>query len=261
MKAEEFGERIRSLRKQAKMTIRQLETYSGVSNSYLSQLENGKRGVPSPEILRKLSGPLRVPFSHLMKVAGYVNDESEIYTVDKEKILEILKSMDDRTKNYVTPDSIGNYKPQSSDTNAEREINILRDFGSGHLEMIPVLGSIRAGQPIEMIRDSGTEYELVERDLIHNYDAFILRVQGESMTGDQIYDGDRVVVIYTPDFSSSDICVVAIDGEEATLKRVKCQDDICVLTPSNPTMEPMVYPTKDIHVIGVVVEVRRRLKR
>ncbi|GEO26282.1 hypothetical protein AAC03nite_20670 [Alicyclobacillus acidoterrestris] len=126
---------------------------------------------------------------------------------------------------------------------------------------IPVLGSIRAGDPIEMVSESSTEYELVDRDLIHNRDSFILRVQGDSMIGDHIYDGDRVVVIATPDFSPSDICVVAINGHEATLKRVKCQGEVCILSPSNPEMEPMVYPADEIHVLGVVVEVRRRLKR
>jgi len=69
----EFGRYLRSLRKQKKITIRQLELYSGVSHAYLSQIENGKRGLPSPEILRKLSKPLEVPYEELMYKAGYID--------------------------------------------------------------------------------------------------------------------------------------------------------------------------------------------
>jgi len=129
-----------------------------------------------------------------------------------------------------------------------------------NLVQLPVLGSIRAGQPIEMVNaQDGTE--LVESDLIRGHDAFILRVQGNSMIGDNIHDGDRVVVIFTPDYSPADICVVAVDGHDATIKRVKCHNEVCVLVPSNPALEPMVYRADEIHIIGVVVEVRHRFKR
>ncbi len=77
MKAEEFGKYIRELRKQRNLTIRQLELYSGVSNSYLSQLENGKRGIPSAEILKKLSGPLNITQNELMIAAGYIDEDEE----------------------------------------------------------------------------------------------------------------------------------------------------------------------------------------
>lgn len=151
----------------------------------------------------------------------------------------------------------GYIKPRDSTSSSIADIFIK----NSDMVKIPVLGSIRAGQPIEMISELAPEYELVEKELVRGHEAFILRVVGDSMIGDQIYDGDRVVVIVTPDFSPSDICVVAINGEEATLKRVKRQGDQCVLTPSNPEMEPMIYPAKDVHVIGVVVEVRHRIKK
>jgi transcriptional regulator with XRE-family HTH domain len=74
LEAVEFGHYLKSLRKDKGLTIRQVELYSGVSNAYLSQLENGKRGIPSPEILRKLSDCLDVPYEELMKNAGYLDD-------------------------------------------------------------------------------------------------------------------------------------------------------------------------------------------
>lgn len=76
MEANEFGLYIRNLRNEKEMTIRQLELYSGVSNSYLSQLENGKRGIPSPDIIKKLSQGLKVDYNELMIKAGYMEEMS-----------------------------------------------------------------------------------------------------------------------------------------------------------------------------------------
>ena len=75
MNAENFGKYIKRLRNNRNLTLRQLEIKSGVSNSYLSQLENGKRGIPSPDILKKLSLPLGVPYQELMAAAGYLPDD------------------------------------------------------------------------------------------------------------------------------------------------------------------------------------------
>lgn len=71
MSNKEIGKHIRSLRKKQGITITQLAEKSGVSHSYISQIENGKFN-PSPEILRKLSEPLGVSYEDLMIKAGYL---------------------------------------------------------------------------------------------------------------------------------------------------------------------------------------------
>ncbi|WP_054704849.1 helix-turn-helix transcriptional regulator [Bacillus sp. JCM 19041] len=106
MNAEEFGLYIKELRKSKKMTIRQVELYSGVSNSYLSQLENGKKGIPSPKVLKKLSKAMKVSYEMLMQKAEYIEtdesinsayhnlhdlDEDEIEFLDKQ--LEIFREL------------------------------------------------------------------------------------------------------------------------------------------------------------------------
>lgn len=90
MEAKQFGLYIKKLRTERKMTIRQLELYSGVSNSYLSQVENGKRGIPSPEIIKKLSKGLKVDYNEMMINAGYV-DETDVDLMTDEEIDEELK--------------------------------------------------------------------------------------------------------------------------------------------------------------------------
>lgn len=67
-----FYEQLRDMRKLKGFTIRELADRSGVSAAYISQLENGNRGVPSPDVLMKLSEGLNTPYSELMEVAGYL---------------------------------------------------------------------------------------------------------------------------------------------------------------------------------------------
>ncbi|MEH7515477.1 helix-turn-helix transcriptional regulator [Gottfriedia acidiceleris] len=67
-----FAEFIRQTRLQNNLSITCLATKANVSHSYISQIENGKRGIPSTEIIRKLAEPLGVPVIQLYQIAGYV---------------------------------------------------------------------------------------------------------------------------------------------------------------------------------------------
>ncbi len=74
------------------------------------------------------------------------------------------------------------------------------------------------------------------------------------MIGDGIYNGDTLVVVEQPEVTSSDIAVVAVNGEEATLKRVKCEEEMCILNPSNPSMQPQLVPANKIHILGKIIQ-------
>ncbi|UKS23965.1 helix-turn-helix domain-containing protein [Paenibacillus sp. HWE-109] len=67
-----FYDKLRDMRKLKGFTIRELADRSGVSAAYISQLENGNRGIPSPEVLMKLSEGLNTSYSELMDIAGYL---------------------------------------------------------------------------------------------------------------------------------------------------------------------------------------------
>lgn len=67
-----FYEQLRDMRKLKGFTIRELADRSGVSAAYISQMENGNRGVPSPDVLMKLSEGLNAPYAELMEIAGYL---------------------------------------------------------------------------------------------------------------------------------------------------------------------------------------------
>jgi SOS-response transcriptional repressor LexA/transcriptional regulator with XRE-family HTH domain len=173
-------------------------------------------------------------------------------TIDQKlEMLDIINS-DAKEKNLQLSDLLVQYNIQDYGANKfERP--------SHSFEKIPVLGTVTAGAPIE--RDEYIEgYEMVETGALRGRDSFILRVKGDSMIGDHIFDGDRVVVILQADITPSDIAVVAVNGDEGTLKRVKIQNNMCVLLPSNPSMEPMLFPANEVHIIGKVIEVRHSLE-
>ncbi|WNR43137.1 helix-turn-helix transcriptional regulator [Paenibacillus roseipurpureus] len=69
-----FYDKLKDLRKLKGYTIRELADRSGVSTAYISQLENGNRGIPSPEVLMKLSEGLNTSYSELMDIAGYLEN-------------------------------------------------------------------------------------------------------------------------------------------------------------------------------------------
>jgi transcriptional regulator with XRE-family HTH domain len=76
-----FYDKLRDLRKLKGFTIRELADRSGVSAAYISQLENGNRGIPSPEVLMKFSEGLNVSYSELMEVAGYLQSQGAEHAV------------------------------------------------------------------------------------------------------------------------------------------------------------------------------------
>ena len=117
--------------------------------------------------------------------------------------------------------------------------------------IIPLLGRIAAGQPIEAIE--GRE-EINLADFIMNPDRFALQVSGDSMIEAGILDGDTVIIKHQNTAENGDIIVALIDGFEATLKRLKkLPDGMILLIPENKLMEGLIYEAKRIQIQGVVV--------
>jgi repressor LexA len=83
---------------------------------------------------------------------------------------------------------------------------------------------------------------------------FVLRVTGDSMIDAGILDGDMVIVEQRARASNNEIVVALIDNGEATLKRIKYnQDGTVTLIPANPDLNPVVYAAEHVAIQGVVV--------
>ncbi len=125
---------------------------------------------------------------------------------------------------------------------------------------VPIIGRVAAGQPllaVENIEDT----VVVDRFFIGtNREVFALRVVGESMIDDGIFDGDYVFVKKTPSASRGEIVVAMIEGE-ATVKRYFPEGDVIRFQPANQAMEPIYVRRADfrsVDIIGVVIGVYRQ---
>jgi repressor LexA len=120
---------------------------------------------------------------------------------------------------------------------------------------IPLVGSVAAGAPI--LAEENVEEYLEVPDVIGGEDGdYILQIRGESMKNAGILDADYVVVRSVEEAGNGEI-VVALLGEEATVKRYFREPDHIRLQPENEEMDPII--TTDARVVGKVVGVFRKV--
>jgi len=127
---------------------------------------------------------------------------------------------------------------------------------------IPVLGRVAAGIPIDAIEEV-IDWEDISAEVAGDGEYFGLQIKGHSMEP-KISDGDVVIVRRQPDVDSGDIAVVLVNGDDATVKRIKKSPQGVTLIPSNPAYEPMYYSNDEIEslpvqILGRVVELRAKL--
>jgi len=126
---------------------------------------------------------------------------------------------------------------------------------------IPVLGTIAAGIPIEAIEDI-VDWEEITEELAHTGEFFGLIIKGDSMEP-VLQNGDVVIVRKQSHAETGDTVAVLINGEDATVKRIKKESDGVILIPNNPTYEPMYYSPQQVEelplsILGKVIELRRK---
>lgn len=137
--------------------------------------------------------------------------------------------------------------------------------GSSSGVRIPVLGTIPAGIPLDAIEDILDWEEIPAAWGSGDRQYFGLRVKGDSMYP-RYLEGDTVILQKEKTCESGDDCAVLVNGEEATLKQVMIRGDGSLeLRPANPAYAPRIYSRAEIEslpvqIIGVVVELRRKIK-
>jgi repressor LexA len=140
-------------------------------------------------------------------------------------------------------------KPRALELLGEAARKITRPAG------LPVVGRVAAGSPI-LAEENIEDYVEVPPIAGGEDGEYVLRVTGESMIDAGILDGDYVIVHRQETADNGEI-VVALVGEEATVKRYFREPDHIRLQPENSTMEPI--RTRDVAVLGKVVGVCRRV--
>jgi len=141
--------------------------------------------------------------------------------------------------------------------NQNRSIELVHQAPSAGSVQLRLSGRIAAGHPLEAVE--ADEVIAVPADMVRDpNNAFVLRVQGDSMINEQIRDGDFVVIERRSVAQDGETVVALIEGSDATLKRFYREGPNIRLQPANPEIEPFIIPADRIRVQGVVVGVIRK---
>ncbi|MBU4299247.1 transcriptional repressor LexA [Patescibacteria group bacterium] len=123
---------------------------------------------------------------------------------------------------------------------------------------IPIVGTIAAGQPIEAIEVPSETIAVTKNEIGKFGNYYALRVQGNSMVDDGIFDGDIVVIRKQATADNGQTVVAIIDDNEATLKKIYREKKFIKLQPANQTILPIYR--KEVEVRGVVIKIVRNLE-
>lgn len=172
----------------------------------------------------------------------------------------------------ISRSTIGMYENGSREPDFET-LELIADFFNINMDrlignlnpnmkrMIPVLGLVRAGIPMDAVEHI-IDYEEISEDMARQGEFFGLQIKGNSMEP-RITEGDVVIVRKQPDVESGEIAIVLINGDEATIKKVQKFNGGINLIPSNPAYDVMTYTNEQIEklpvrVLGKVVELRAK---
>ncbi|MBP3888955.1 MAG: AAA family ATPase [Cellulosilyticum sp.] len=125
------------------------------------------------------------------------------------------------------------------------------------IEELTIYSDIAAGMPIELVDEVSGKFELPSVFLHHKRNTYILHVQGDSMTGVNISDGDYVV-IQAGNVNNHEIAAVYYNGA-TTLKRIVQEKERILLVSENPKYDPIVIEEGDFRVMGKLIGVIKPL--
>jgi repressor LexA len=133
--------------------------------------------------------------------------------------------------------------------------------GSGQVIEVPVVGRVAAGQPMLAVENVEDTVKVDRFFIGPSREVFALRVKGDSMIEDGIFDGDYIFVRKQLNASAGEIVVAMIDGD-ATVKRYFPEGDRIRFQPANAAMAPIYVHQADfrsVDILGVVVGVYRKM--
>lgn len=126
---------------------------------------------------------------------------------------------------------------------------------------IPIVGVVSCGIPLLAEDNIEGYYETSLQDITTGETYFWLRAKGDSMMNVGIHDGDLLLIRQQNDVDSGDIAVVAINGDNATLKRVIKKENAIILQPENPAYETKIFVGEEmalVHIRGRLMKLEKR---
>lgn len=177
------------------------------------------------------------------------------------------------SKLFVSQQAVGKWERGEATPNPETIAHLAEIFSVTADELIgrppqaqkgvriPVLGDVAAGIPIEAVTDI-VDYEEIDAAMAASGEHFGLRIKGSSMEP-RMMEGDVVIVRKQDSAETGDTVVVLVNGDSATVKKIKYTPTGLYLIPTNPAHEVQFYSPQDVEqlpvrVIGKVVELRAK---
>lgn len=221
-----IGERIKKLREDLGLTQEEFGERLGVTRQAIYQIEKGLR-TPGIKFIVKASEVFNVPISY------FLDEESLVITRDEKYYLfSIIKSLDEEERRKV--------------------LDFLYKMKGIPVKKIPVLGYVRAGEPLQVERENEPiKYLELPYDETKNVE-YALIVKGDSMIDAKIYEGDYLLVNEKLQWENNSLVVAIINGK-ATLKRLVFDNGKWKFKPANkeyPEIE--LKENDDIKIIKVV---------
>lgn len=228
--------------------------YSEIQNTYSEDFSSLKLSPKDENIYNSIVSSL--PLERIIDTT----EESEIYDYIFSNYLKDRADIDDDIKNKIAKKVIL-FVEYASDSKEFSDI-LYKNMKSSNSAVVLVYGTIPAGIPMEMIEDIIDTEEIDAKMLKGGKEYFGLKIKGNSMYPEYL-DGDIIILEKVDNCESGQDCVVMVNGNDGTFKRVFKNENGVILQPLNSEFQPMVYTNEQIEklpvkVIGKVVELRRK---
>jgi repressor LexA len=175
---------------------------------------------------------------------------------NRARAVEVLRLPESASPSVAAPRSRG-FSPSVIEGSLGRVRPVMDTEGVIEPVLVPVMGRIAAGVPIEAIQNHSHSI-VVPPDMLSPGDHFALEVRGDSMIDAGILEGDTVLIRKSDTADTGDIVVALVDGEEATLKRLRRKGASIALEAANPAYETRIFGPDRVRVQGKLVGLIRR---
>lgn len=218
-----LGNLIKEYRTNNKMSLRDFAQRCGLSHTYISALE------------KNIDPRTGKPIAPTLDAVKYISKGMNM------SIEDMLKILDDEQEFKMNEEA-----PKFNSSSA----------------VVFVYGTIPAGIPMECIEDIIDTEEISADMLKGGKEYFGLKIKGNSMSPEYL-DGDTLILEKVENCENGQDCVVMVNGDDGTFKRVFKNENGIILQPLNSEYQPMVYSNEQIEklpvkIIGKVVELRRK---
>ena len=175
---------------------------------------------------------------------------------NRARALEVIR-LPESMQTSLAPSRTRGFSPSVIEGNLGRMRNAPEGANSNEPVLVPVMGRIAAGVPIDAIQHQ-THTIGIPPDMLSPGEHFALEVRGDSMIEAGILDGDTVLIRKSDSADTGDIVVALVDEEEATLKRLRRKGASIALEAANPAYETRIFGPDRVRIQGRLVGLIRR---